>query len=80
LLAEDRHTEDGIKRILQDEADAGKLWYGTRRLRTDANTFSFWTSEREGRKHGYRAHQDDSGIWHVEARQEPPTRPARYDM
>jgi hypothetical protein len=84
LLAEGCHTENGIKRILQEEADAGKLWWRGRRLRTDAGTFSFWTSEErtevQGRLHGYRAYKDDSGIWHVEARGEPPTRPERYTI
>ncbi|MBM3474094.1 MAG: hypothetical protein FJX75_12565 [Armatimonadetes bacterium] len=84
LLAEDRHTADDIKRILQQEADAGKLRYRGRPVRTDRQTFSFWTSEdrkpAQGRLHGYRAYEDANGIWHVEARGEPPTRPERYTI
>jgi sirohydrochlorin ferrochelatase len=78
LLAEGRHTADDMKRILKQEADAGRRWWRGRRLRTDPGSFSFWASEKEGRNHGYRAYEDASGYWHVEAREEPALKPVRY--
>ena len=80
LLLEGRHTREQVVERLHAEPPV----YNGVPVQMDADTFSFWTSETrsivQGRLHGYHAYKGTDGVWHVEERDEPATKPPMDDM